>query len=202
MKKVVLLFFTSLMVLFSASAFAGGLYVSGQFGRLYHNDFPNINGTIKDTVDKYGYRFGLGYDFANPEHPNFEYGAMLGYGYYGKVIWLDTNNNAAFSHDISGFDLQGTFTYHANRSLDLIAHSGGIFTQDTVTQNFRRENKNHFKPIVGLGLGYNINPQLEATFDYSHIFGDNVRVDKFNRMPSMNIFWLGLRYKFKGIEQH
>jgi len=198
MKKISVLIIPTLLLLISNTVFAKDLYVFGQFGRVYQENLPNIPGTARDTVNKYGYRLGLGYDIDNAIHPAYSYGAMLGYANYGKTIWNDFNNNAALSHSIMGLDIQGNFTYHADPSLDLIAHGGALFAQDKVVENFNEKTKNHAKLILGVGAAYTINPQLGVTFDYSHVFGNSVSENNFSRLPTMNIYWLGLRYKFKG----
>lgn len=194
MKKLITLSLASLCLISATIAEADGPYIIGQFGRIYQDNLPNIAGTSRDTIEKFGYHFALGYD--QQQQQTYDLGLRLGFGYYGKTIWNNSQNNAAYSHTIYGYDLQTVATYHTNPSFDFMLHGGLALMQDQVVSDFVQSNENHVRPILGLGAAWNFDPNLAATFDYNHLFGNNVSQASFNRQPSLNIYWMGFRYRF------
>lgn len=183
-----------LLLSVTSTTFASHFYIFGEAGPVYQENMPDIPGTSRAAIDKYGYHLGGGYDFMKNGY--YDVGLRLGFGYYGKTIWTDATENQPYSHTIDAYDFQGVATFHPMEKLDLLAHAGLALVQDTVINNSNEIDKLHDRPILGFGAAWTFQPHLAATFDYNHIFGNTVSQNKFTNQPSINAYWVGLRYKF------
>ncbi len=209
---------------------AGGGYVN-QTG--LPNNFSTVNGVNPSFYSGASYDikhlggnviFGYNYDITSW----FGLGAEIGWTYYGEntLNYKDTayGDLLVFSpvqSEATAWDIALVGTWHVSNAFDLFAKVGYAnvnysFDYDASDGNFSAFQQsgesfshNNFRPLLGLGIGYNITNSLQVNLTYSHIFGDDMAYfdpftsDQFdeamktnNSVPCLDGVMINLKYTF------
>lgn len=169
---------------------AAGVYVGGDLGYT-RMDTKNVPGSDRGS---FAWDANLGYQI-NP------YLAVEA-GYLG----LYKKDHSGVKETLGGFDLMGKAMLPVNEQVNVFAKAGVLrekyelsSTESGVTQS---ANFSKYVPIIGLGAGYNVTPQVTLDAQVLHTFeSSKINNGTFaGRIPAANIFLAGASYKFSTFE--
>ena len=206
-------------VALTASAFAGGYapapqhsmtgaYVEGMVGAARRTNAPGINKHESATGQKnanWGWALGLdaGYQF------NKALAAELGGFWVSKATESNANGNGTVTNWL-GY-LAGRLCVPLMDQINLFMKAGLGLNHESTSGNNNLKNNTGFSPVFGVGLAYNINPNLYVTGQYLY-FGDswnswnptaNQRIHgqgaatNVAKTARVQLLTLGLGYKFQ-----
>ncbi len=148
---------------------------------------------------------------------NMLVGAELGYNYLPQtkytVTYDDANGtvNNEYKYTQYSVDALGVAKYLMQNGFDIFGKAGVAYVKQTakLTSGNSAVSKDHLGkilPEVALGAGYAVNSNVEATFTYAHVFGDDIdqvsdvtaaTASNINgQVVSSNTFLFGVDYKF------
>ncbi|WP_108652750.1 outer membrane beta-barrel protein [Dongshaea marina] len=159
-----------------------GPYVKGELGWA-DQDSSGDNMLSGRTNSDLGGRVAAGYNF--DLNPKVSVAPEIGYGYYGKGSKDGTD---AKYHAL---DLSGVGTYHLNEKIDLFGKAGMAYKSVDFEHGSWTETSddyNGWTPLVGVGAGYNLTPQLQAQVTYTHMFE--------HQSYALDSVMAGLKYNF------
>lgn len=139
------------------------------------------------------FRAAIGYN-----HDLFEclgIGLDVGYGYYGKEIYVYSfHKTKVSSHSL---EFLAFAQYHWNQ-WDIIGKIGGTRQTVIVTGQNQKDNQMQITPELSIGTAYNFNSHLAIIASYAHVFGQHISsfAKLRNRTPSINEILVGIRYSF------
>jgi len=162
----------------AAPAWNPGVYLGLQagYGMTY---WDNIG--AKDE-DGFAGRVYLGYDF----HPNFAIEA-------GYTMWFTEPKWGSAKGDYPwAIDLVGKIKAHVIDQFGLYAKLGVdyLYSKVPVTNN-----KDNFNVVYGAGAYYDFTPNISADISWTR-YGGNSDLTSSDYMPYMDLFALGVQYKF------
>lgn len=190
-----------------ANAATPGLYVGGGLGytNLNTSQLTNaiksqvsvVGGSVSTSNDHLGGRLFVGYTF-NPY-----FGIEAGLAHYSTVTYKIAilNQVAKPSIRTNAIDLVGkAFLPISNSGFNVYALGGVAYIKQTTTSDAvlqTRSNTNSaFRPKVGLGASYDINPTVTASFEVSRIIGKGNLATNRNAIADANMATLNLAYNF------
>jgi hypothetical protein len=198
---------------------AEALHAWKSVGTFYQNNVP-----VPPTTNGWGGRFGAG--IMKPYTNNLSFSAEAGWGYYGKIKYINSTvgwNKTSYAY---GFDLLlGAF--YPYKQLDVFLKAGAMFQnyKFIVNQNLGNQiqggvvsgvyhatsSQANVVPEVKFGGIYNINESLGVTLAYMYIAGAKIQGNVSQiviagssatngttntEMPSFSAVTFGLNYKF------
>ncbi|WP_108652751.1 outer membrane beta-barrel protein [Dongshaea marina] len=182
MKKILIASVIAAMAASSGAAFAQnstasnssftpvGPYVKGEMGWVNQDITGNAPNYSKEHL---GGRIAAGYTF--DINRQFSVAPEIGYGYYGKESFSGMTPYGHVSGDAKfhAFDMSGVGTYHVNEKIDLFGKAGFAYKTIDVSVNdikVSSDDNDGWTPLMGVGAGYNLTPQLQAQVTYTHMF--------------------------------
>ncbi len=216
-----LLIVTSIALLCCKNAFAvnaaNGVVLDGHAG--YANlDTPDkilnpLNSTPTSNsqdarVGNFSFGGGLGYDYALTN--NILLGIDSAYNddgdshYKGKYPSLNSHYDTTLETYDASLAAKGEYLWH--NGLNVFGKAGGAYVWQEQGDDGNglfdsgKTNSEGVRPMVALGVGYNLQENLNFYTQYRHVFGDSLsRSDIINdnhKIAGINNFVLGLQYKF------
>ena len=215
--SAILLALATSAVTYAASMTAqSGVYLIGQGGWSFVDApspllgvyVPWVTPLYSQTSDTYALGGGLGYDFALSSH--LMVGAEVSYFDLGETdyqynlqpIFINASGSGSIKN--SGTQVLLTTTYIMSDGLAIMAKAGAMHetTQVSFTGTFPFSvEKEGALPVLGIGFGYQLVPNLMISAQYEHVFGSDWNNDAFlQQTPSepmtQDIVSAGLSYKF------
>ncbi len=150
-----------------------------------------------------------GYDYAL--NPHLMLGGELGYLYMGQNSYENISSYmgpSGTSATLSnwGIQLLATATYVYSSGFNVFGKAGLMYEDTTMNTTGgsaeiiadNNGSESGVVPVLAIGIGYDLTQNLDVTFQYEAVLGDNYNF-VLNILPepeSQNIFALGLSYKF------
>ncbi|MCL9780167.1 porin family protein [Vibrio sp. S4M6] len=218
MKKLKLGFLLSTLLASAASYAAPGAYVGVNLGS-GRMDTPDVDlaslatGGATSASDELGGGAGsidLGYLWGQEK---LNYGIELGASKYADNKYTVNYVGETLNRTYKGYnvDLMGVIKYNFESRYNVFAKGGAAYTSQEFdvdkagVLNNHSSDKNHkILPKIELGVGYDYQNGFGVNVAYSHIFGDspaaftdsNATADDLNKVASVDMFTIGVTYRF------
>lgn len=141
-------------------------------------------------------------------------GAEVGYNYLPQTKYtFDTGTGTAqqsYKYSDYSFDMLAVAKYLLPENFNVFGKAGVAVVKQTASlEKSGKTTKDHLTkvlPEIALGVGYNVNANVETTLTWAHVFGDDLSDVKNvstataasinSDVPSSNTILIGVDYKF------
>lgn len=191
MKKATIIAATIASALISGTAFAAtGPYVQGQVGYSNSNVADSAVNATSTSDEHIAGRISVGYVLL--EKDKWDMGTELGWGSYGNTTATDSKGGSEKA-STTATDIDLVASYHINQKVSLITKGGLAY--ERLNDNYADETNSSVKPLLGIGIGYNLSSHVQANLSYDHIFGDSSNTS--GGVPTLDTVFAGVKYSFK-----
>lgn len=165
-----------------------------------------LDGKISKHYSSLAGRIFAGYNF------NEYLGLEAGYNAFGtskQSIKYPENPNQSAKYKLSSFDVRGkAYLPLLDNSANVYGIAGVAYAKQDVDANltenglrtYEPKSANRFRPVVGVGANYNINPQVTAGVEYTRLQGigsmDKDAAGSVKSMPNVDTLMFTVAYNF------
>lgn len=184
-----------ILSIISASTYAENLYFEGGLGSavqtIPHTGFNNT------TESHLSSRIAVGY--SQPIALDVQAGLEVGYSNFGNATFQYPNTDE-YKVRGSSIDLAGKAYYRFDDLWSMFGKAGMAYMMSDVTDESTntKTDDGAFKPLLGVGLRYNLGEALSLQASVTHYFGDkSVNANNTNEfVPVVDNFMIGVHYEF------